>query len=81
MVDFDFSKLRERIVINHGDIESFAALIGFSGAQLARRLNNRTRFSIDEIISISDSLGISGNEIGLYFFTSKFDKTELKRRA
>lgn len=72
---FDYSKLRGRIVEILGNQDELASRLGISLVSLSRKLNNRVRFSVDDIITIADVLKIPVTEIGIYFFTLKVSKS------
>ena len=68
---FDFRKLKGRIIQAYGAIYLFAKKLGISNNSFSRKLNNKVRFSVDDIVEISSLLDIPPNEIGAYFFTEK----------
>ena len=70
-VFFDFQKLRGRIVEILGNQNILANKLGVSNVSLSRKLNNKSRFSPDDVIIISDILKIHKDEIGVYFFNQK----------
>lgn len=70
-VFFDFRKLRGRIVEILGNQNVLADKLGVSNVSLSRKLNNKSRFSSDDVIVISNILGIPNDEIGTYFFNQK----------
>lgn len=70
-VSFDHSKLRGLMVEKHGSVRKFASVSNFSETTLNKKLNNHSYFSLPEVYSISEILGISSENIGLYFFTKK----------
>ena len=70
-VFFDFQKLRGRIVEILGNQNILANKLGVSNVSLSRKLNNKSRFSSDDVINISEILGIPNDEIGVYFFNQK----------
>lgn len=72
---FDYRKLRGRIVEMLGNQNKLASMLGISLVSLSRKLNNKVRFSTDDIIVISDILEIPVTEIGVYFFTLKVSKS------
>ena len=73
---FDFSKLRGRIKEIYGTQTAFAIVMLMNEATLSNKLNNNVEFSPKEIIRACLLLGIDLNEIKLYFFTLKIQKTE-----
>lgn len=72
--NFDYSKLRGRIVEILGNQNELASRLGISLVSLSRKLNNKVRFSTDDIITIAEVLKIPDAEIGIYFFTLKVSK-------
>lgn len=72
--NFDYSKLRGRIVEILGNQNELASRLGISLVSLSRKLNNKVRFSTDDIITIAEVLKIPDTEIGIYFFTLKVSK-------
>ncbi len=48
---------------------AFTKAFGVSENTLSLKLNNKIRFTTDDIIKISKMLEIPKNEIGQYFFT------------
>ena len=71
--NYDYSKLRGRIVEKLGSIKKYAELLNLSDTSITNKLSNRTPFNQDEILrSIeSDVLDIDVMEIPKYFFTQK----------
>ncbi len=70
-MSFDYRKLRGRIVEIYGSQAKFVNDFGLSGTAFSRKLNNKVRFSVDDIVKIVMLLSIPINEIGEYFFTVK----------
>lgn len=66
---FNYNKLRGRIIENYGSITAFATVLEISTVSLSMKLNNKMRFTSDDIIKIVELLGIPADEIGEYFFT------------
>ena len=75
-MDFDFSKLLGRIVEKFGTRKAFCEVASIPESALSYRLSNKNRFTMDEIYRIvqPDCLDIDPAEIGIYFFTPRFDK-------
>lgn len=73
-MEFDFSKLRGRIIEKFGTCEAFATAAGFTKARLSARLNNAVHFDIEEIVLLCkpELLDIDANDIPVYFFVPKF---------
>jgi len=74
-MEFDFSKLRGRIVEKFGTCAAFAAAMGFADSALSARMNNKTPWDTLEIYSACGLLSIPCEEIPVYFFVPKFEKT------
>ena len=70
-VAFDYSKLRGKIIEKYGSQNVFAAKYGVSVNSLSRKMNNKTRFTSDDIVRISELLEIPKERVGEYFFTPK----------
>jgi len=68
---FDYRKLRGRITEKYGNISNFSKAYDISKNALSQKLNNKMRFTSDDIVKICKMLEIPKEEIGLYFFTPK----------
>ena len=66
-----YNKLRGKIKEVFGTQEAFATAIGISKAGLSLRLNNKVRWTADEIERTKEVLNFDASEIGDYFFTRK----------
>ena len=66
---FNYSKLRGRIVEKYGSQSAFVEKFGVSKNTFSLKMNNKVRFSPDDISKITDMLDIPEAEIGAYFFT------------
>ncbi len=71
--NYDYSKLRGRIIEKLGSIQKYAELLGISDSSLVSKLDNRIPFSQDEILKSIDSdlLDLDISDIPIYFFTKK----------
>ena len=79
MVDipqFDYSKLRGRIVEKFGAQGPFSIALGISEGTLSSRMMNKLPFTGDEIARACILLSIPFEEISQYFFTPKVEKTQ-----
>lgn len=74
-VKFDYSKLLGRIKEYGFTQERFASEICISESTLSFKLNNRAFFTQKEIVKICYLLEIATDEIGIYFFTLKVQKS------
>lgn len=70
-MQFDFSKLLGKIRELGYTQSSLAEEIGIALSTMNLKLNNKAFFTPPEIEKIRTILGISHDEIGLYFFTLK----------
>lgn len=70
-VEFDYSKLKGRIVEKCNSQKDFADLLGVSPGTLTSKLRGYTGFSQKEIFRTADILDIALDRIGQYFFTRK----------
>ena len=69
--NYNFQKLRGRITEYYGNIGNFAKELDLSRASLSLKLNNKVKFSYDEVVTIIDKLHISPEEIKDIFFSIK----------
>lgn len=70
-MEFDYSKLRGRIVEKFKSIGRFCDEYGITATSMSEKLNNKSRFSQLDIIKMSEMLNIKPDEIAEYFFTLK----------
>ena len=75
---FDYSKLRGRIVEKFGAQSQFSVALGISEGTLSSRMMNKSTFTGEEIARSCILLGIPFEEISRYFFTPKVEKTQLR---
>lgn len=67
-LNFQYSKLRGKIVEVYGSQYKFAEALKISENSLSKKLNGKTQFRQDDIQTWCNLLGISVDEAGLYFF-------------
>lgn len=77
-IEYDYSLLQNKIKEEGYSQTSLAKELGMARNSMNLKLNNRAHFTQSEIIKLSYLLGISGDEIGEYFFSQIVRKTELK---
>lgn len=72
-MEFDYSKLRGRMVEKHGSVSAVAKMLGISVGTMSSKLSNTSRFKTEEIYRLcqADCLDIPDEEIRAYFFTEK----------
>lgn len=68
---FDYRKLRGRIIEKYGSQTAFVEKYGVSENTFSMKMNNKIRFTSDDIIKISEMLDIPKEDVGVYFFTQK----------
>lgn len=66
---FDFRKLKGRIIEKYGSQTEFVRAFGVSENTFSMKMNNKVRFTTDDIVKISDMLDIPKDDVGEYFFT------------
>lgn len=73
-IEFDFRKLRARIVEKFGTLTDFSIVADIEIGTLSNRLRNKTKWPPDEIVRVCapDLLDIPGEQMHIYFFTPKF---------
>ena len=74
-MDFDYRKLLGKMREMNISQASLAKQIGLSESQFNRKLKGVYCFTQDEIFKMCEALDIRPNEIDLYFFTLKVEKT------
>lgn len=74
-MEYDYSKLKGRVIERFDTQEAFARNIGMSPAGLSAKLRNLTGFTQDEICDACLALGIPARQISQYFFTHKVQKS------
>jgi hypothetical protein len=72
-MNYDYSKLRGKIVEYYGKQSDFAKILNLSNVSLNKKLNNRVKFTQDEIRIMIDKLNIKKVEVEDYFFTLKVE--------
>lgn len=70
-MSFNYSKLKARIIEKFGTQKAFAEAFGVTDIAFSRKLNNKARFSTDDILNIIRMLEIPKSEITEYFFKEK----------
>ncbi len=73
---FNYSKLRGRIKEVFSTQDNFAKALGIGRVSLSQRLNNLLDFSQEEIHKSCELLGITDEDISVYFFTLEVQKHE-----
>lgn len=63
-----FGKLRERISIMYGTMDSFARVFGVNSTTLSKKLTGKSQITKEEIEKFCELLDISVEQIPEYFF-------------
>lgn len=74
-IQFDYRKLRGRIVEVFGSISNFCDATGKNRAGVTAKLASGGSMRQEEIIQFADALGIQDNEYQGYFFTKRVEKS------
>lgn len=74
MVEFDYSKLRGRIVEKYGTLGAFAQVAGITEVALSRKMNNKMSITRDDMIRWSELLDISLDDYGVFYFVRKLNE-------
>lgn len=67
-MEFNFRKLKGRIIGEYGTVGNFAKEYGVSTQTISAKLNNKSKFTPDDIVKMSNMLHIDKDDIGYYFF-------------
>ncbi len=70
-IEFDYSKLRGRIVEKFGSIDAFSSNLDISNVSISKKLNNKINISREDIILWSKLLDIPPEEYGAFYFARK----------
>ena len=76
IVEYDYSKLKGRIVEIFGTFSAFAFAMGFSERTLSLKINNRVPFKQPEIQKAIVVLNLKEKDILPYYFTPKVQNIE-----
>ena len=67
---YNFQKLKGRMVEYYGTQGNFAKAMGTSKQNLSRKLNNKIKFTYDEITFMIKNLHITSEEVQEIFFNT-----------
>lgn len=68
---FDYARLKGRIIEKYGTQTKFVKVFGISENSFSLKMNNKSRFTSDDIIKMIKLLEIKKEDVGEYFFTPK----------
>lgn len=71
MNEFNYDKLKKRIIENYGSLSAFADAVGRTLACVSFKLSGRNQFTQKDIVQWCGLLKISKKDIPAYFFVSK----------
>ncbi|MCX4364569.1 MAG: DUF739 family protein [Bacilli bacterium] len=76
--NYDYSKLKGRVIEKLGSLKKYAEMLSLSDTALSNKLKNKTAFSQDEILKSMDKdvLDIPETDVSLYFFTQKVGENQ-----
>lgn len=69
--DFDYSKLRGRIVEKFGSVSAFSRHLGVLPQQINPKLLGQKGITTKDILEWCEALDIEVSDIGVYFFALK----------
>ena len=67
----DYSELKGKVRGKFGTQEAFAQALGLSACAVNQKLNGKSQWSANEICVACELLGISPEEMHVYFFCPK----------
>ena len=67
-LDFQYSKLKGRIVEKYGTMEAFGKQLNISKTQLSKKMNGKAGFSQADIVKWSGLLDIELSDVGSFFY-------------
>lgn len=70
-IQYDFQKLKGKMVAYYGTQGNFAKELGMSKQSLSRKLHNEIRFTYEEIGTMLEKLHIRPEEVQEVFFSTK----------
>lgn len=74
VVNYDYSKLRGRIIEIFGTQRDFAEALGVSPQTITCKMKGYVEWSQEDIAKVIEILNIDPREIHVYFFTKKDEK-------
>lgn len=78
-MEFDYSKLKGKIIEKFGNMYSFAMAMGMSQRTLGLKMSGRIDWKSSEIMKAMELLDVANDEWYCYFFTLKVQNCEQKR--
>lgn len=80
--NYDYAKLRGRIIEKLGNLKTYAELLGISDTALSNKLSNKVPFNQDEILRSMEKevLDIEAVEVSHYFFAQKVGEIQTNEK-
>lgn len=70
-IQFDYRKLRGKIIEMFGSVSAFCEALGKNRSAFTMKLKDGTSMKAEEVIQIANALGIEDYRYTEYFFTPK----------
>lgn len=70
-IEFNYNKLRGRIIEICGNQKTFSKAMGMNQPTLSHKLRNNRKWTQEEILKATEILAIPDNEVLSYFFSIK----------
>ena len=71
VLEYDYSKLKGRIVEKYGTQRAFAEALGTTQVAVSNKMNQKSGFDTKDIERWSDLLGIDRADYSLFYFAKK----------
>lgn len=68
MLEFEYRKLRGRIVEKYGTINAFSEQLGISNIQVSKKINGKAGFSQKDVVKWCGLLDIALKDVGQFFY-------------
>lgn len=75
-MNYNYNKLKGRIVENYGNVSRFADVLGVSPSTMSLKLDGKRNFKMREIEQCLNLLNIDRSQISDYFFAPGGDDDE-----
>lgn len=70
-IEYDYSKLRGRIIEKFGSQSAFAKALGISFVTVSNKMNQKSGFGPEDIEAWSKLLDIDFRDYGIFYFSRK----------
>lgn len=72
--NYQYPKLRGRIIEKYGTLKEFFKLLSISQVQASKKINGKAQFSQSDMAEWGELLDIDLQEIGVFFLAHMFNK-------